>query len=53
MIRRLSTGPRVFRDRVNQIIDTVNALSTITGDGFVKVNKTRAGISVVLDVNKL
>lgn len=53
MIRKLFTGPRVLRNRINQIIDAVERLSTITGDGFIKVNKTNSGVSLGLNVEKL
>ena len=53
MIRRLSKGPRILRDRINDVIDAVNRFTGISGDGFIKTNKTRSGITLNLDITKL
>ena len=51
MIQRFTTGPG--HERLNEIIDAVNALLAITGDGLVCVERTAGGAVMRLNVEAL
>jgi len=44
---------RVFREQLNKIVDTHNAVEKMTGDGLVVVNHTRTGMVVGLALDAL
>jgi len=50
MIPRLTQGPAVLVSRINQVIDTVNALTSFIGDGFIQI--TRTGGAYTIKLNK-
>ena len=52
-IRKFVTGPRVLRNRLNEIIGGLNRSSNVIGDGFVKVRRTQSGWTIGLDIDKL
>lgn len=52
-IQPLRSGAAAVVNTVNQLVATVNSLSNMGTDGYIKVSRSPAGISLALDVNKL
>ncbi len=52
-IPRLTGGTASARDKLNRVIDAVNALQQLTGDGLVSVQQTASGTTLRLDVDRL
>jgi len=53
MISKLIHGPEVAVAKINEIIDVVNALNGITGDGIITIESSKHGKTVGLSLDKL
>ena len=52
-IEPFTKGPRAAKTKLNKIVDTVNQLNRIIGDGIIRINHTPAGYALSLDINQL
>jgi hypothetical protein len=52
-VDKFNTGPAGAVNKLNKIIEVINSLKTITGDGIIKVNKTSAGITIGISIERL
>ena len=53
MIRRLTQGPRVIVQKINELIDHLNRSSSLRGDEFISVKEARNNRTISLNINKL
>lgn len=52
-LKKFTSGPAEFIQKLNDIVDIVNILQKISGDTFIKINNNSAGVNFGLDFNTL
>ncbi len=52
-LEKLNTGPPILLQKFNAMVDAVNALNNLTGDGFVQVRKTVGGVGLKLNFERM
>jgi len=52
-LERVNPGDAELRRKINDLVDAVNALQTVRGDGIIQVSQSSSGLGIRLSVERL